>query len=86
MIDDTFVKAFLEEGPEQPGPAPEVEAKPMYTRAEVDQIVQDTINSTIAAMSGNTPAGNVPGEPEEELSEGGNENGSSEEGNSGENE
>lgn len=83
MIDDAFVKAFLEEGPEQPGPAPEVEAKPMYTRAEVDQIVQDTINSTIAAMSGNTPQ-----ETQEELEANKKEemeNGSSEEG-SGENE
>lgn len=56
MIDDAFVKAFLDEGPEQPGPAPAVEDKPMYTRAEVDKIVQDTIDSTMAALRGETPA------------------------------
>lgn len=56
MIDDAFVKAFLEEGPDQPGPAPEVEDKPMYTRAEVDKIVQDTIDSTMAALRGETTA------------------------------
>ena len=82
MIDDAFVKAFIEEGPEQPGPAPEVEAKPMYTRAEVDKIVQDTINSTIEAMTSGENPQNTPEEPEankkEEMEDGNSEEGSGE--------
>lgn len=53
MIDDKFVAAFMQDDPdagkELPGGLAD---KPTYTRAEVDQIVQDTIKSTMAAMQG----------------------------------
>lgn len=53
MIDDKFVEAFMQDDPdagkEHPGGLAD---KPTYTRAEVDQIVQDTIKSTMAAMQG----------------------------------
>ena len=53
VIDDKFVAAFMQDDPdagkELPGGLAD---KPTYTRAEVDQIVQDTIKSTMAAMQG----------------------------------
>lgn len=65
MIDDKFVAAFMQDDPdagkELPGGLAD---KPTYTRAEVDQIVQDTIKSTMAAMQGQ-PAENNDNELEE---------------------
>ena len=65
MIDDKFVAAFMEDDPnagkELPGGLAD---KPTYTRAEVDQIVQDTIKSTMAALQGH-PAENNDNELEE---------------------
>ena len=82
MIDDAFVNAFLED--DKQAAAPGIENKATYTRAEVDDIVQKTIQSTMEALKGqinDTPDGQAEEEKEEET------NGSNEESsNSGENE
>lgn len=52
MQDDEFFNAFMETGPQQEAPAPEMPNKPMYTRAEVDEIVARTIKSTMETMQG----------------------------------
>lgn len=52
MLSDDEIQIFLEEGP-QPEKAPEeMPEKPMYTRAEVDEIVQRSIKSTLEALQG----------------------------------
>lgn len=63
MQDDEFFNAFMETGPRPEAPAPEMPNKPMYTRAEVDEIVSRTIKSTMETMQGHT--GQDPEEPEE---------------------
>lgn len=83
MIDDAFVNAFLED--DKQSAAPGIENKATYTRAEVDDIVQKTIHSTMEALKGqinDTPDGQAEEEKEEET------NGSNEEssGDSGETE
>lgn len=63
MQDDEFFKAFMETGPQPEAPAPEMPNKPMYTRAEVDEIVARTIKSTMETMRGKAVPD--PEEPEE---------------------
>lgn len=63
MQDDEFFKAFMETGPQPEAPAPEMPNKPMYTRAEVDEIVARTIKSTMETMQGQTAQD--PEEPDE---------------------
>lgn len=63
MQDDEFFNAFMETGPQPEAPAPEMPNKPMYTRAEVDEIVARTIKSTMETMQGQVAQD--PEEPEE---------------------
>lgn len=63
MQDDEFFNAFMETGPQPEAPAPEMPNKPMYTRAEVDEIVARTIKSTMETMQGQAVPD--PEEPEE---------------------
>ena len=72
MIDDAFVEEFMKTDPEY-GKGPEgLPDKPTYTRAEVDEIVQKTIKSTIESMqAAMAPAS----EPEEENTKEEEENG-----------
>ena len=75
MIDDTFFKNFMEDDPGARAPDAMTD-KPTYTRAEVDEIIQQTIKSTMEALQGqtnDTPESQAESEKEE------NENGSSEE-------
>lgn len=75
MIDDTFFKNFMEDDPAARAPDGMAD-KPTYTRAEVDEIIQQTIKSTMEALQGqtnDTPESQAESEKEE------NENGSSEE-------
>lgn len=75
MIDDTFFKNFMEDDPGARAPDGMAD-KPTYTRAEVDEIIQQTIKSTMEALQGqtnDTPESQAESEKEE------NENGSSEE-------
>lgn len=75
MIDDTFFKNFMEDDPGARAPDGMVD-KPTYTRAEVDEIIQQTIKSTMEALQGqtnDTPESQAESEKEE------NENGSNEE-------
>ena len=53
MIDDTFFKNFMEDDPGARAPDGMAD-KPTYTRAEVDEIIQQTIKSTMEALQGNT--------------------------------
>ena len=72
MIDDAFVNAFLED--DKQAAAPGIENKATYTRAEVDDIVQKTIQSTMEALKGqmnDTPESQV--EEKEEETNGSNE-------------
>lgn len=73
MIDDAFVDAFLED--DKQATAPGIENKATYTRAEVDDIVQKTIQSTMEALKGqiNNTSDSQTAEKEED------ENGSNEE-------
>lgn len=64
MIDDEFVKNFLETDPNYQHGIEGLPDKPSYTRAEVDEIVQRTIKSTLEAMQTATAS-----EPEEEKEE-----------------
>ena len=76
MIDDAFVNAFLED--DKQAAAPGIENKATYTRAEVDDIVQKTIQSTMEALKGqinNTPEGQA--DEKEEDENGSNEESSS---------
>ena len=80
MIDDAFVDAFLED--DKQAAAPGIENKATYTRAEVDDIVQKTIQSTMEALKGHindTPDGQAEEEKEEETN-GSNEESSSDSG------
>lgn len=75
MIDETFFKNFMEDDPATRAPDGMAD-KPTYTRAEVDEIIQQTIKSTMEALQGqtnDTPESQAESEKEE------NENGSSEE-------
>lgn len=75
MIDDTFFKNFMEDDPAARAPDGMAD-KPTYTRAEVDEIIQQTIKSTMEALQGqtnDTPESQAESEKEE------NENGSNEE-------
>lgn len=75
MIDDTFFKNFMEDDPGARAPDGMAD-KPTYTRAEVDEIIQQTIKSTMEALQGqtnDTPESQAESEKEED------ENGSSEE-------
>ena len=75
MIDDTFFKNFMEDDPGARAPDGMAD-KPTYTRAEVDEIIQQTIKSTMEALQGqtnDTPESQAESEKEE------NENGSIEE-------
>ena len=69
MIDDAFVNAFLED--DKQAAAPGIENKATYTRAEVDDIVQRTIQSTMDALKGqiNNMADDNDSEPENEKEE-----------------
>ena len=66
MIDDAFVNAFLED--DKQAAAHGIENKATYTRADVDDIVQKTIQSTMEALKGhiNNMADNNDSEPENE--------------------
>ncbi len=75
MIDDTFFKNFMEDDPGARAPDGMAD-KPTYSRAEVDEIIQQTIKSTMEALQGqtnDTPESQAESEKEE------NENGSNEE-------
>lgn len=75
MIDETFFKNFMEDDPGARAPDGMAD-KPTYTRAEVDEIIQQTIKSTMEALQGqtnDTPESQAESEKEE------NENGSNEE-------
>lgn len=77
MIDDAFVNAFLED--DKQAAAPGIENKATYTRAEVDEIVQKTIQSTMEALKGqinDTPDGQAEEEKEEETNGSNEESGS----------
>lgn len=75
MIDDTFFKNFMEDDPAARAPDGMAD-KPTYTRAEVDEIIQQTIKSTMEALQGQT---NDTPESQAESDKEENENGSSEE-------
>lgn len=80
MIDDAFVNAFLED--DKQAAAPGIENKATYTRAEVDEIVQKTIQSTMEALKGqinDTPESQAEEEKEDETN-GSNEESSSDSG------
>ena len=80
MIDDSFVNAFLEDD-KTAAAAPGIENKATYTRAEVDDIVQKTIQSTMEALKGqinDTPDGQA--EEKEEETNGSNEESGSDSG------
>lgn len=75
MIDDEFFKSFMEDDPAARAPDGMAD-KPTYTRAEVDEIIQQTIKSTMEALQGqtnDTPESQAESEKEED------ENGSTEE-------
>lgn len=74
MIDDAFVNAFLEDD-KTAAAVPGIENKATYTRAEVDDIVQRTIQSTMEALKGqiNNMAESEP-ENEKEVETNGREN------------
>lgn len=76
MIDDTFFKNFMEDDPAARAPDGMAD-KPTYTRAEVDEIIQQTIKKTMNAIYGqnnnDTPESQAESDKEE------NENGSNEE-------
>ncbi len=75
MIDDTFFDNFMADDPAARAPDGMAD-KPTYTRAEVDEIIQQTIKSTMEALQGqtnDTPESQAESEKEE------NENGSNEE-------
>jgi hypothetical protein len=76
VIDDTFYKNFMEDDPAARAPDGMAD-KPTYTRAEVDEIIQQTIKSTMEALQGQT--NNDTPESQAETEEEENENGSNEE-------
>lgn len=76
MIDDTFFDNFMADDPAAARAPDGMADKPTYTRAEVDEIIQQTIKSTMEALQGqtdDTPDSQAEREKEE------NENGSNEE-------
>ncbi len=75
MIDDTFFKNFMEDDPGARAPDGMAD-KPTYSRAEVDEIIQQTIKSTMEALQGQT---NYTPESQAESEKEENENGSNEE-------
>lgn len=75
MIDETFFKNFMEDDPGARAPDGMAD-KPTYTRAEVDEIIQQTIKSTMETLQGQT---NDTPESQAETDKEENENGSSEE-------
>lgn len=81
MLDKGFFENFMETDPNKATGSGAPTDKEMYTRAEVDEIVQNTIKSTMEAINNSMMQSN-PEEPEESEDE----NGSSEERNSGESE
>lgn len=75
MIGDEFYKSFMEDDPAARAPDG-MEDKPTYTRAEVDEIIQQTIKKTMETLQGqtnDTPESQAESEKEEET------NGSNEE-------
>lgn len=76
MIDDEFFKSFMEDDPAARAPDGMAD-KPTYTRAEVDEIIQQTIKSTMEALQGNTNNDTPESQAESEKEE--DENGSTEE-------
>ena len=71
MIDDTFFKNFMEDDPAARAPDGMAD-KPTYTRAEVDEIIQQTIKSTMEALQGqtnDTPESQAESEKEENENE-----------------
>lgn len=83
MIDETFYKNFMEDDPAARAPDGMAD-KPTYTRAEVDEIIQQTIKSTMEALQGqtnnDTPESQAESEKEEENENGNNEESSSDTG------
>ena len=75
MIDDEFYKSFMEDDPAARAPDGMAD-KPTYTRAEVDEIIQQTIKSTMEALQGQT---NDTPESQAEIEKEEDENGSNEE-------
>lgn len=75
MIDDEFFKSFMEDDPAARAPDGMAD-KPTYTRAEVDEIIQQTIKSTMEALQGQT---NDTPESQAEIEKEEDENGSTEE-------
>lgn len=75
MIDDTFFDNFMADDPATRAPDGMTD-KPTYTRAEVDEIIQQTIKKTMNAIYGQT---NDTPESQAETEEEENENGSNEE-------
>lgn len=66
MLSDEFFDEFVKAGPAPPDPdGTKPAAKDYYTKAEVDEIVQNAISKTITEMT----AGNVPQDTPEESAE-----------------
>lgn len=76
MIDDTFFDNFMKDDPGARAPDGMAD-KPTYTRAEVDEIIQQTIKSTMEALQGNTNNDTPESQAENDKEE--DENGSNEE-------
>lgn len=85
MIDDKFFSNFMESDPSKAKGPVGLENKPVYSRAEVDQIIQDTIKSTLNSIYGQGHTNDPAGDPEQNFNdEEDNANGSEENGNEGE--
>lgn len=66
MLSDEFFDEFVKAGPAPPDPdGTKQAAKDYYTKAEVDEIVQNAISKTITEMT----AGNVPQDEPEDPAE-----------------
>lgn len=66
MLTDEFFEEFVKAGPAPPDPdGTKPAAKDYYTKAEVDEIVQNAISKTITEMT----AGNVPQDAPEDPAE-----------------
>lgn len=79
MIDEEFYKSFMEDDPGTRAPDG-MEDKPTYTRAEVDEIIQQTIKKTMETLQGqtnDTPESQAESEKEEETNGSNEENGES---------
>ena len=76
MLDDDFVKNFLAEGPQPEKGPEEIPDKPLYTRAEVDEIVNKTIAATMDALQGKaTDTPEESANEEKEVADNGSEEG-----------